>query len=189
MFLTSVAKLDFQGYCEHQPSFRNIPFNIRRNQVNHKDSVRRHSYIEMSPNNLNMSDNILFTTLGQKHLPLVNDKLISPTHRESISHFKPSYTGHVANLWVYNINNSENFIIFSSGFLYFLHFKNLFWHTESYMVAESNKLVNLFFFLLQHHDSGKKSLRNLIEIVTDFIEEQNLLFFWCLIIACMSLYF
>lgn len=73
-----------------------------------------------------MSDNILFTTLGQNHLPLVNDKLISPTHRESISHFKPSCTEHVANLRFHNINNSKNFIIFSSGFLYFLPFKNLF---------------------------------------------------------------
>lgn len=112
------------------------------------DSVWKHSYIEMLPNNLNMSDNILLTILGQKHLPLVNDKLISRTHRKSISHFKPSYTEHVANIWVYNINNSENFIIFPSGFLYFLHFKNLFWHTESYLVAESNKLLNLFFFTL-----------------------------------------
>lgn len=111
------------------------------------DSVWKHSYIEMLPNNLNMSDNILLTILGQKHLPLVNDKLISRTHRKSISHFKPSYTEHVANIWVYNINNSENFIIFPSGFLYFLHFKNLFWHTESYLVAESNKLLNLFFLL------------------------------------------
>lgn len=110
------------------------------------DSVWKHSYIEMSPNNLNMSDNILLTILGQKHLPLVNDKLTSRTHRKSISHFKPSYTEHVANIWVYNINNSENVIIFPSGFLYFLHFKNLFWHTESYLVAESNKLFNLFFF-------------------------------------------
>lgn len=28
-----------------------------------------------------MSDKILFTTLGQKYSPLVNDKLISPTHK------------------------------------------------------------------------------------------------------------
>lgn len=77
----------------------------------------------MSPNNFNISDNILFTTLGQKYLPLVSDKLISPTHRESISHFKPSYTEHVANLWVYSINNSENLIIFSSGFSIFCTLK------------------------------------------------------------------
>lgn len=63
-----------------------------KNQVIHKDSLWRHSYIEMSPNNLNMSDNIMFTTLGQKHLLLVNDKLISPTHRTNfIIYFNPSY--------------------------------------------------------------------------------------------------
>lgn len=42
-------------------------------------------------------------------------------------------------------NNTESFTIFSLSFLYFVAVKNPDWHTESYMVAESNKLFNLFF--------------------------------------------
>lgn len=42
-------------------------------------------------------------------------------------------------------NNTESFTIFSLGFLCFVAVKNPDWHTESYMVAESNKLINLFF--------------------------------------------
>lgn len=114
----------------------------------------------------------------------------SVSHLGRISHFKLSYSGRMAKsheLSTMPRNNAESFTIFSSVFLSFLPFKNLDWHTESYRVTDSNKLLNLF--LRQYHESGrKKDLRNLIEIVTCFIEERNFLVFCCLIMACMALY-
>lgn len=43
-------------------------------------------------------------------------------------------------------NNTESFTIFSTSFIYLVSFKNLDWHTESDIIAESKKVFNLFFF-------------------------------------------
>lgn len=83
-------------------------------------------------------DDLSFTTVDWKHFPLVNDKSI--THRGRISLFKLSYGERIANLAVHH-NAKEQHRTFPSYIKKKTHSKY-----ESFIVTESNKVLNLFFF-------------------------------------------
>lgn len=91
----------------------------------------------------------------------------SHLHRGRISLFKLSYGERIANLAVHH-NAKEQHRTFPS----YIKKKKPHSKYESYIVTESNKVLNLFFFCnTTSPGKKKKSMRNLIKIAIHFMEE------------------